>query len=326
MEEREQFAREEGLHQAVIIKFAYRKPVLSELRKLLPKQFDVKGNCNIGQLDFHHLLIRFDLYEDFVHVISNSYGYFKFDGEEYFFRIFLWTPSFNPKEERPKAWVWISLPELPTDLFARRSLLSIVTATGKPIAVDKATQDRTRPSTVKVKIILDLLDKHPNHVRLQFMEKESGKIIEHYQKIIYDNLPLYCTHCKHQGHEKNKCRLLVRKTVSQGDQLGDEVGRDFALMQPDSEANNTEQLKGDSRDFLNDKRVGQKDIEKLVGDQNIGQQLAEKINLNKDNSLAISAGVTGGNQIAKHTEIRTSELNVSVVATTENQILVPSRE
>ncbi|KAH0709798.1 hypothetical protein KY290_011203 [Solanum tuberosum] len=158
------------------------------------------------------------------------------------------------------------------------------------------------------------------------MEKESGKIIEHYQKIIYDNLPLYCTHCKHQGHEENKCRLLVRKTVSQGDQLGDEVGRDFALMQPDSEANNTEQLKGDSRDFLNDKRVGQKDIEKLVGDQNIGQQLAEKINLNKDNSLAISAGVTGGNQIAKRTEIRTSELNVSVVATTENQILVPSRE
>ncbi|KAK4727047.1 hypothetical protein R3W88_031964 [Solanum pinnatisectum] len=32
-------------------------------------------------------------------------------------------------------------------------------------------------------------------------------------------------------------------------------------MQPDSEANNTEQLKGDARDFLNDKRAGQKDIE-----------------------------------------------------------------
>lgn len=103
MEEREQFAREEGLHQAVIIKFAYGKSVLSELRKLLPKQFDVKGNCNIGQLDIRHLLIRFDLYEDFVHVLSSSYGYFKFDGEEYLFRIFLWTPSFNPKEETPKA-------------------------------------------------------------------------------------------------------------------------------------------------------------------------------------------------------------------------------
>lgn len=37
MEEREQFPREESLHQAMIIKFAYGKPVLSELRKLLLK-------------------------------------------------------------------------------------------------------------------------------------------------------------------------------------------------------------------------------------------------------------------------------------------------
>ncbi|KAF3678188.1 hypothetical protein FXO37_04500 [Capsicum annuum] len=103
MEEREQSAREEGLHEAVIIKFAYRKPVLSELRKLLPKQFDVKGSCNIGQLDFRHLLVRFDRYNDFVQVLSSSYGYFKFDGEEYLFRIFPWTSAFNPKEETPKA-------------------------------------------------------------------------------------------------------------------------------------------------------------------------------------------------------------------------------
>uniref|UniRef100_M1AU59 Uncharacterized protein n=1 Tax=Solanum tuberosum TaxID=4113 RepID=M1AU59_SOLTU len=139
MEEREQFDREEGLHQAMITKFAYGKLVLSELRK----QFDVKGNCNIGQLEFCHLLIRFDLYEDFVKVLSSFYGYFKFDGEEYLFKIFLWTPSFNPKEETPKVWVWISLPQSPTDLFARRSLLSVVTAAENPIVVDKATQDRT---------------------------------------------------------------------------------------------------------------------------------------------------------------------------------------
>ena len=66
MEEREQFAREEDLHQAVMIKFSYGKLVLSELRKLLPRQFDVKGNCKIGKLSFRHLLVRFNLYEYFV--------------------------------------------------------------------------------------------------------------------------------------------------------------------------------------------------------------------------------------------------------------------
>ncbi|TMW97796.1 hypothetical protein EJD97_004971, partial [Solanum chilense] len=66
MEERDQFAREEVLHQAVIIKFSYGKLVLSELRNLLPRQFDVKGNYNIGKLNFRHLLVRFNLYEYFV--------------------------------------------------------------------------------------------------------------------------------------------------------------------------------------------------------------------------------------------------------------------
>ncbi|KAK4738030.1 hypothetical protein R3W88_001727 [Solanum pinnatisectum] len=103
MEEREQFAREEGLHQA---------------------QFDVKRNCNIGQLDFRHLLIRFDLYEDF---------------------------------------------------------------------------------------------------------KESGKIIEHYQKIVYDNLPLYCIHCKHQGHEENQFNPTNAYAIDLGDDSFDEDKEDNIL-------------------------------------------------------------------------------------------------
>ncbi|MCE0480867.1 hypothetical protein HAX54_038058 [Datura stramonium] len=70
-------------------------------------------------------------------------------------------------------------------------------AAGKPIAVClQETQDCTRPSTVRAKVIIHLLDKHPNRVRLQFLEKES---------------------------------------VSQGDRLGDEVGQVVVLMQPNSE-------------------------------------------------------------------------------------------
>ncbi|MCD7459476.1 hypothetical protein HAX54_040984 [Datura stramonium] len=59
-----------------------------------------------------------------------------------------------------------------------------------------------------------------------------------------------------------------------------------ARVKPNSEANNMEQLKGDVLDFLNAKRVGKKDTEKPVGEGNMGQQLAENINSNKENSLA----------------------------------------
>ncbi|KAH0782016.1 hypothetical protein KY290_001614 [Solanum tuberosum] len=72
--------------------------------------------------------------------------------------------------------VWISLPRLLPDLFAKRSLLSRASAVGKPIAIDKATQDKTRPSTPRVKVILDLMGKHPKRMRLQYMDEQTGKI------------------------------------------------------------------------------------------------------------------------------------------------------
>ncbi|KAK4736806.1 hypothetical protein R3W88_000503 [Solanum pinnatisectum] len=52
-------------------------------------------------------------------------------------------------------------------LSRSKSLLSIASAVGKPIAIDKATQIKSRPSTARVKVILDLMEKLPNCIRLQ---------------------------------------------------------------------------------------------------------------------------------------------------------------
>ncbi|KAF3638668.1 hypothetical protein FXO38_13235 [Capsicum annuum] len=73
----------------------------------------------------------------------------------------------------------------------------------------KTAQDRTRPSTVRAKKIICRLEKHPN---------------------------------RYQGHEENKCPLLTGKTISQGDRLGDEVGYDVALIQPDSDDPNNSSI------------------------------------------------------------------------------------
>ncbi|KAG5604616.1 hypothetical protein H5410_026108 [Solanum commersonii] len=98
MDEVNKFSIEEGLHLAVILKFSYGKPDLHEFHKVISnkKKLDIKGHCNIGQLEFLHLLIKLDLYEDFVHIC-----------------------------------------------FAKKTLLSIASAFGKSIVVDKATQERT---------------------------------------------------------------------------------------------------------------------------------------------------------------------------------------
>ncbi|KAH0711851.1 hypothetical protein KY289_007810 [Solanum tuberosum] len=54
----------------------------------------------------------------------------------------------------------------------------MASAVGRPIVIDKATQDKTRSSTARVKVILDLMDKLPKRMRLQYLDEQIGKIQE----------------------------------------------------------------------------------------------------------------------------------------------------
>ncbi|WMV28476.1 hypothetical protein MTR67_021861 [Solanum verrucosum] len=75
MEERQDFMIEEGLHQAVVFKLSHGAPDLKVLRSILPKHLGTKGNCLIGLLAPRQILLRFDLYEDYVLALSRSVNY-----------------------------------------------------------------------------------------------------------------------------------------------------------------------------------------------------------------------------------------------------------
>ena len=71
-------------------------------------------------------------------------------------------------------------------------MLSIASAVGKSIAIDKATQIKSRPRTTRIKvIILDIMEKFSNRITLQFIDEKSDKLIKIFQEILYDNLPLF---------------------------------------------------------------------------------------------------------------------------------------
>lgn len=97
-----------------------------------------------------------------------------------------------------------------------------------------------------MKVILDIIEKHPNRVRLQSLDIKSGKVLEVFQEIVYDNLPLYCNCFKHQGHDESTCRLLLKKTRDGDAQI--EGG------QPRQEKIADEKYSGDLRQFLNEMR------------------------------------------------------------------------
>ncbi|KAK6778250.1 hypothetical protein RDI58_024968 [Solanum bulbocastanum] len=126
--ERQVFAQEEGLHQAVIIKFSSDTLEVKDLLTVLPKHLGIKGNYLVGLIARRHILLRIDQYEYYVVALSKSVSILPFRGEQHLYRVFPWTIDFNSREETSMAAVWISLPRLSPDLFAKRSLLSMASA------------------------------------------------------------------------------------------------------------------------------------------------------------------------------------------------------
>ncbi|WMV46852.1 hypothetical protein MTR67_040237 [Solanum verrucosum] len=67
-DEIDQMIVNENLEYAVVGKFSYGWPNIQDLRKLIPKQCELKGECKIGLLSNRHVLIRETLLGDYVHL------------------------------------------------------------------------------------------------------------------------------------------------------------------------------------------------------------------------------------------------------------------
>ncbi|KAF3678954.1 hypothetical protein FXO37_04125 [Capsicum annuum] len=66
-------------------------------------------------------------------------------------RTLKWDPLFDPEEQTSIAIAWISVPVLPPNFFWKEVMFSLAVAVGKPLQVDLATQNKTRPSCASVK-------------------------------------------------------------------------------------------------------------------------------------------------------------------------------
>ncbi|KAH0742897.1 hypothetical protein KY290_030890 [Solanum tuberosum] len=124
-----------------------------------------------------------------------------------------------------------------------------IKAVGKPIVVDKATQERTRPSTARVKVILDLLDKYPKEIKLFFVDKDSSK---------------------RQGHDENSCHVFLGK-------VGAKIQNDAT-----DKGTDVEQYQGDARELINAKfqsKSNKEEQRQLVPDDNSSEGRDSRNNL-----------------------------------------------
>lgn len=78
----------ENLQFVVIGKFSYRWHDIQERRQIIPKQCDLKGECNIGVLNNRHILIRASNMEDCANLLLKPAFYISHKSWTYTMRTF----------------------------------------------------------------------------------------------------------------------------------------------------------------------------------------------------------------------------------------------
>ncbi|KAK4337530.1 hypothetical protein RND71_042017 [Anisodus tanguticus] len=197
---------QQDLKLAVVGKFSHGWPEIGLLRTAIPKQCGLKAEVNIGLLCDRHVLIRCTIAEDYDTLMSRQTFEIKEKNKPYLMRTFKWDVTFDPEEETQFAYGWISFPGLPPHFHGESSLFSMAASVGKPISIDSATRNKTRPSSARVKVEVDLLKSLPKSVLIQV--GEGAEISSTSQRIRYDFLPKYCPNCKLQGHDSIGCWKL----------------------------------------------------------------------------------------------------------------------
>ncbi|OIT27626.1 hypothetical protein A4A49_25768 [Nicotiana attenuata] len=188
----------------IIGKFSHIRPSIDSIRSEFAKIIKSKGSIKIGAYDLHHVFIDFDNIEDHRNVLSRNYINL---GGDKIMKIGKWSTKFKPEVETNFAPVWINLPDLPWHYYEWDALCRIVEPIGIPLLMDKATISKTRPTTAKVRVEIDLTKPLLSEVLVEIInEKGNMEIIT--QKIEYETIPAFCSHCKIQGHHEEKCRKL----------------------------------------------------------------------------------------------------------------------
>lgn len=86
-----------------------------------------------------------------------------------------WDSMFNPEEETSTTISWISFSSFSPNFFIDERVSSL--ATDKPLQVDVATKNKTRPSCTRSKEKVDLLGEFPKYIKIR-IKRSDGEIME----------------------------------------------------------------------------------------------------------------------------------------------------
>lgn len=96
--------------------------------------------------------------------------------------------------------VWVSLLNLPLELWNPTAMGKILSRVGKPIMMDSYTHQKKKPDCARILVELD--PAVPPPTCLEFLSPSNANISIN---ILYDFVPKLCTSCNRYGHYKDNC-------------------------------------------------------------------------------------------------------------------------
>ncbi|GFS42551.1 hypothetical protein Acr_00g0080480 [Actinidia rufa] len=112
--------------------------------------------------------------------------------------------SFN-HEELSCISVWVQLKNLPLELWCEYALSRLCSKLGKPMFADKLTAHKHRISYARVLVEVDVAKPITQEIDIILPNGDSFQ-----QGVFYENLPVFCTHCKTVSHSTKSCKVLEK--------------------------------------------------------------------------------------------------------------------
>ncbi|EOY25452.1 Uncharacterized protein TCM_016760 [Theobroma cacao] len=189
-----------------------RMPKLQEIRHAF-KGIGLSGAYEIRWMDYKHVLIHLSNEQDFNRVWVKQQWFIVNQK----MRVFKWAPDFEAEKESAMVPVWISFPNLKAHLYEKSALLLIAKTVGKPLYVDEATANGSRPSVARVCVEYDCRKQPVEEIWIVIRNRETGAVTGGYsQRVEFARMPDYCGYCSHVGHKENECIVLGTKSKQLG--------------------------------------------------------------------------------------------------------------
>ncbi|KAL0324945.1 UNVERIFIED_CONTAM: hypothetical protein Sradi_5063800 [Sesamum radiatum] len=179
---------------ALIGKFSQGTPPYSQLHRLLVKS-GIKGAFTVSLINNKHALISLSNESDFTRLWLRRIWYLN----GFPMRVFKWSPTFTPEQESSIIPIWVNFSELPAHLYRKDALFAIANNIGTPLQIADSTFNQSNLAKARVCVEIDLIKPLLKEIDLNIC----GATIV--QNIVYEDIPNYCSLCKHVGHCDAEC-------------------------------------------------------------------------------------------------------------------------